>query len=281
MLTRREKLLTRPWQLRRYNYHKKKLVNAVSVIDIGPPAERDHVTIKLKKLQKERERQMKIEDENFILLQHLGSIMSKKRVDNYWEKEPPTFLRRVSIYHKTRSPSPCLEISPESTPKKSTRKLKCSACTPQPEKITSGPEERIPWAPPKKILTKRLSKSAVCPVLSDFDFPKIHQKSISTKSIEKSNKNYSESSIQKFSKKDNNDNNNKCEIIEKNSNLPFLNDSKTKKNVKSDQSVILRQGKLKIIVNFPSFAEIKVLKGKTEKYLQRNFCECKSFQSVK
>jgi hypothetical protein len=105
MLTRRENLLIRPWQQRRYNNHKDKvkfhfifnifaniktqLRAATAVIDSGPPKERGHVTMKLKKMQFEEERIEKIELDNVRLLQRMASIMRTSRLDNKWITEPP------------------------------------------------------------------------------------------------------------------------------------------------------------------------------------------------
>ncbi|KAK6622936.1 hypothetical protein RUM43_008788 [Polyplax serrata] len=269
-MTRREKLLMRPWQLRRYNNHKMKVINALPMVDFGPPLQHGHVTVKLKKLQKERERQMKIEEDNFKLLQHLGAIMTKKRVDNYWETAPPTFLRRVGIYHRTRTPTPCLESASSSTSDNLNKKSKCSACVPEPEKPVQIPEERIPWDPPKKVLTRRQSRSAVCPVISDFDFKKVDAKTEVTRE-----KNPVISAPEMGSRSTG-------RKPAKGSELPVLAGTKVPAKIgKPEQTIVLRQGQLQVVVNFPSFAEVKVVRGKTEKYLQRNFCGCKSRQPIR
>lgn len=89
MLTKKEKLLIRPWQMQRYYNHRIKVETAGPAIDFHPPPERAHITQKLKKLQKERERKEKIERDNIRLLQRLGAIMSKKRLDNIWTQARP------------------------------------------------------------------------------------------------------------------------------------------------------------------------------------------------
>lgn len=58
--------------------------------------------IKLKKIQKERERTHEIERENQRLLQKLSQIMSVNRLENYWKQPHPNFLNRV--YIKTPEP---------------------------------------------------------------------------------------------------------------------------------------------------------------------------------
>ncbi|XP_034231456.1 uncharacterized protein CFAP97D2 [Thrips palmi] len=98
MLTRRENLLVRPWQQRRFHHHRKKVASALPVIDVGPPAERGHVSCKLKQVQSESERCAQIGKDNCALVLRLAHIMRTSRVDNGWRQPPPTFLRRVGIY---------------------------------------------------------------------------------------------------------------------------------------------------------------------------------------
>lgn len=215
---------------------------------------------------------MKIEEDNFKLLQHLGSIMTKKRVDNYWETEPPTFLRRVGIYHRTRTPSPCLISEPTSTPETTLRKSKCLACTPKPERIVLIPEERVPWELPKKILTQRQSKSATCSLLSDFEHRRVKKSHVKSQDLMQSKKSFKEKAS----------NEKKINVLtETKSGLPSIRQTKNLARLeKPEQKIVLRQGSLQIVVNFPSFADVKIIRGKSEKYLQRNFCECRSLRST-
>lgn len=120
MLTRREKLLIRPWQQRRYNNHRRKVgvgvsggasrpwrsvthpqcrvqvQSALPAIDVGPPPQRAHVCCKLKKLQSELERSARIEEDNFRLLQRMSSIMRTNRLDNRWLADPPKCVTLLS-----------------------------------------------------------------------------------------------------------------------------------------------------------------------------------------
>lgn len=48
-----------------------------------------HVLIKLKKLQRERERMQEIEKENQRLLQKLTQIMNTNRLENFWRQPRP------------------------------------------------------------------------------------------------------------------------------------------------------------------------------------------------
>nr|XP_029720712.1 uncharacterized protein CFAP97D1-like [Aedes albopictus] len=184
MLTKKEKLLIRPWQMQRYYNHRIKVETAVPAIDYHPPPARAHITQKLKKLQKERERTEKIERDNIRLLQRLGAIMSKKRLDNIWTHARPNFLSREYIYpirpkttgtmsidqglRRRSSARPFDETGAESETQESSssgRPIRCSACsnrsataTYKPNKVV--PEERIPWAPQKTTTNRKLLKEA-------------------------------------------------------------------------------------------------------------------------
>lgn len=58
-------------------------------MDNKPPIPRRHVELKLKQLQKEKERIRKIENDNFLLLRKLSHIMKTNRVDNNWTIPQP------------------------------------------------------------------------------------------------------------------------------------------------------------------------------------------------
>lgn len=246
-------------------------------IDFGPPPQRGHVTCKLKKLQREGERRSKIEEDNFRLLQRMGDIMKKNRLDNYWETQPPTFLRRVGIYHRTRSPSPYSEVTPASTPETPlTRKSRCTACTPVNEKPRQIPEERIPWEPPKKSVSRRRSSSVALPLTSDFDFSrKQSSRDISlTRShpVSAASKTRAKSSISTESGD---------RLSSKRSQLPSISSkrSKSASRLGSEQRLVVQQGALQVAVNFPSYAEVKLTSDKGEKFLQRSHCECGAIKS--
>lgn len=65
--------------------------SALPAIDNHPPMNRNHVSHKLKKHQKENERIEKIEKDNLILLKRLSYIMRTNRVDNYWTTPQPKY----------------------------------------------------------------------------------------------------------------------------------------------------------------------------------------------
>ncbi|XP_052890291.1 uncharacterized protein LOC128298564 [Anopheles moucheti] len=179
MLTKKEKLLIRPWQMQRYINHRIKVVTAMPAIDFHPPPERIHIAQKLKKQQKELERKEKIEQENIRLLQRLGAIMSKKRLDNIWTYTRPNFLRRENIYpvrpktspeaggHGRTSVKPTASNLANSTGSPLanwTKSIRCSACS-APARVAIqlnqiAPEGRIPWAPQRKTTNRKLLQEA-------------------------------------------------------------------------------------------------------------------------
>ncbi|KAL1123944.1 hypothetical protein AAG570_001714 [Ranatra chinensis] len=158
MISRRENLLVRPWQERRYIYHRKKVLSALPAIDVSPPPVRCHVACKMKKLQKEAERCAQIVEDNFTLLQHLRTISNTSRVDNTWLQVPPNFLHRVGIYHPKvgkRRVKDATDITKMTEPK--TRKEKCLGCNPHRIIKKTIPEVRVPWDLPKPRLSRKSS----------------------------------------------------------------------------------------------------------------------------
>ncbi|XP_023703100.1 uncharacterized protein LOC111862152 [Cryptotermes secundus] len=139
MLTRREKLLTLPWQQRRYDHHRHKVQSALPAIDVGPPSTRGHVCCKLKKQQNEQERITQIELNNCRLLQRMGTIMKTNRLDNHWVNPPPSFMQREGIYY---FPAQCGYASQQASPPAtspddlSNMKRRCLACNQQKNEST-------------------------------------------------------------------------------------------------------------------------------------------------
>lgn len=173
MFTKKEKLLVRPWIDQRYHQHREKVIKAVPRIDFHPPPEHNHVTLKLKKAQRELERQRQIEKENIRLLQRLGAIMNKKRIDNFWTQPRPNFLSRepiidyVSKASRSRSSGlPDLQKAHRAR-RMSRSAVRCSACSPNIVKFEMiEPSERIPFAPPRETTNRKLisrpSQSHIC-----------------------------------------------------------------------------------------------------------------------
>ncbi|XP_066249520.1 uncharacterized protein [Euwallacea similis] len=165
MISTRENLLLRPWELRRYQNHRKKIQTATPAIDTKAPALRPHVAVKLKKLQKESERAQRIESENLILLQRLKHIMGTHWVDNYLPPQP-NFLSRVAMFRPTDSG---VGLEEGAVPQEEEegrrhgrriRKLKCLACTPL--KVCPVDEGKVPWEPQRSPVGRR-SKSVPPP----------------------------------------------------------------------------------------------------------------------
>lgn len=67
----------------------KQVQSAQPAVDVRRPTEHPHVLVKLKKIQKERERMQEIERENQRLLQKLSQIMTTNRVENFWKEPHP------------------------------------------------------------------------------------------------------------------------------------------------------------------------------------------------
>jgi hypothetical protein len=174
MLTKKEKLLIYPYQLKRYYQHRRNVESAGPVIDFYPPSEYSHITTKLKKLQKESERQEKVNKDNVRLLQRLGSIMTTKRLKNFWENPRPSFLNREVIPHLTFRSNAVTDIPLSPTRKESmanmsddaaneARKSRCAICSGKfrvTNKTQSEPEERIPWRPQTPTKNMRLIREA-------------------------------------------------------------------------------------------------------------------------
>jgi Hemingway/CFA97 len=175
MLTKKEKLLIYPYQLKRYYQHRRNVESAGPVIDFYPPSEYSHITTKLKKLQKESERQEKVNKDNVRLLQRLGSIMTTKRLKNFWEHPRPSFLNREVIPHLSFRSNAVTDIPLSPTRKESmpdmsedadaseARKSRCAICSGKfriTNKVNPEPEERIPWRPQTPTKNMRLIREA-------------------------------------------------------------------------------------------------------------------------
>lgn len=92
MFTKKEKVLVHPWTEKRFLAHRRKVHSAGPAIDYHPPAVQPHVTIKLKKTQRELERQGDIQRENTRLLQSLTKIMNTSRMNNFWRECRPKLV---------------------------------------------------------------------------------------------------------------------------------------------------------------------------------------------
>lgn len=164
MLTKKEKLLIYPWQLKRFHQHRIKVQSAGPAIDFYPPNDYPHITAKLKKLQKESERQDKVNKDNIRLLQRLGSIMTTKRLKNFWDTPRPSFLNREVIPHlNLKSGQPSMEENEVATAAAKTvvSKSKCAICSGKFRRTNKIiPEQRVPWKPSTPTRNMKLLKEA-------------------------------------------------------------------------------------------------------------------------
>ncbi|KAL7021054.1 hypothetical protein ACKWTF_011731 [Chironomus riparius] len=149
MLTKKEKLLIYPYQIKRFYQHRKNVKSAGPAIDFYPPTEFPHITMKLKKLQKESERQEKVNKDNIRLLQRLGSIMTTKRLKNFWDKPRPSFLNREIIPHLNFR-------STASSDRRESGDDDDSTDSP----TISRKKERIPWKPMSPTKNMKLLREA-------------------------------------------------------------------------------------------------------------------------
>ncbi|XP_022164967.1 uncharacterized protein LOC111029994 [Myzus persicae] len=132
MLTRKEELFVKPFQQRLYHQHKVKLKSATARVDTTPPQEWQHIVLKTKKYQKERERCTQILMNNGILWRHLSEIMNTRRVDNRWDYEQPKFFHRVNLFTKCNNKL-TVDIEESSESGKVQTEVKnerCIACNP-------------------------------------------------------------------------------------------------------------------------------------------------------
>ncbi|XP_044266112.1 uncharacterized protein LOC123012333 isoform X2 [Tribolium madens] len=240
MISRKENLLVRPWEQRRFENHRKKVQSAGPAIDTRPPLPRQHVTLKLKKKQKEEERCQEIEKNNFNLLKRLSYVMRTSRVDNYWTTPQPNFLNRVSMYDTVPKFENLYTEGRQDAPKNtSTRKSRCLACTPQP--LPNIPEERVPWEPQKGSVGRTRSKS-VPPRQTEF-VPGVPR-------------------------------------VSKSAPKPGKVAPKMKFSAKEPQCIILSRGCLKLSVNFPSDTLVKLQEGTQEKVLVHGACNCRNVTGI-
>ncbi|XP_074029875.1 LOW QUALITY PROTEIN: uncharacterized protein [Leptinotarsa decemlineata] len=257
MISRKENLLMRPWQQRKFDHHRQKVKSALPAIDSGSPHCRDHVSMKLKKLQKEKERCKNIEEGNYLLLKKLNYIMRTRRIDNTWRTPQPNFLNRIPIYNNV---VPQIEdlieldfthIEEDDYYKAKNRKLKCVACTPKKTKEIKIPEERIPWEPEKIPVNRFRSKSV--PVRKPQPLPIIKEKSESKPSSSKERNRERKEKAPKLKNEDAFD----------------------QFRIKEPQRIVLSRGCLKLSVNFPSDTIVTFQEGNVEKFLMRGVCHCK------
>ncbi|XP_060517986.1 uncharacterized protein LOC132696892 isoform X2 [Cylas formicarius] len=212
--------------------------SASPVVDNKSPPFRGHVRVKLKKMQKEKERMNKIEGENFLLLKKMSYITQKHWMDN-WLPPQPNFLSKIELYNarpllvkQTES-----EMESDSCVDKAPRhsKFRCSACTLQKLPELKIAEKEIPLRVlPKEPVGRSRSKSVPATKLLPTIIEKPHS----------ANAEYTS----------------KSKMLRHN----ILNNE--------TQKITLSRGSLKLSVNFPPDTTIKFDDGQFEKYLTRGHC---------
>ncbi|KAL5238160.1 hypothetical protein ACI65C_005570 [Semiaphis heraclei] len=253
MLTRKEELFVKPFQQRLYHQHKVKLKSATARVDTTPPQEWQHIVLKSKKYQTERERCTQILLNNGILWRHLNEIMSTRRVDNRWDHEQPKFFHRVSLFTKSNNKL-TVDIEESSESGKVQTEVKnerCIACNPNLSiSKTNIPEERIPWDPPKKKLSKKLRSLSI----HNDGGVKNTKHQVKNKSRESQKKSIV---LPKNSENKLNINNNI--MIETNNYLNYIE---------------INEGSLDLVIKFPFGSKVSMVEGKTKRVLQPNNCQC-------
>ncbi|BES88627.1 Hypothetical protein NTJ_01433 [Nesidiocoris tenuis] len=260
MLTRRDNLLIRPWQERRYIQHRQKVKAALPAIDNAPPPLRVHVCYKLKKIQKENERCTQIISDNFMLLQHLSGIMSTTRIDHFWDEPPTNFLQRVGIYTSktstTKRPESTEVVQDEIFPPPKSRKEKCYACSPHRHRPTVMVDIRRPYTPPKQRISRKPEP--------EIDWETQFKSRCEEDRLEfrgkawKTPKGLISKKRKTVSKK-----------------LPTERESD---NVEDEsQSVVLTRGGLSVAVKFPPNTGVIFNTNTHTRVIQKHFSECKSF----
>lgn len=154
--------------MKRFNQHRRKVANAEPAIDFDPPNEYPHITLKLKKFQKENERQEKVNRDNIRLLQRLGAIMTTKRLMNFWKSPRPSFLNREFIPHLNSRLSGSAASSSDSSsfdderPVQKSAKSYCAICSGKRMKVNKiiPIEARIPWKPAEATRNVKLLREA-------------------------------------------------------------------------------------------------------------------------
>lgn len=245
MISKKDNLLKRPWQQRKFDNHRRKVESALPAIDTHPPLYGSHVKVKLKKIQKEQERSQQINYENFLLLQKLNYITRTSRVDNTWKNPQPNFLNRVPMYSIV---IPQIEelVNEDFIDYDNLTRSKCSACSPK-KHISKAEEERILWEDIEKPATRVRSKSV--PVRKTNALPVIKNNSATPQR--------------------------KTELLN-----PEFAKTKVLRHLNTQpQNIILTRGCLKLSLNFPSDTVVKYQEGHTEKFLAKGVCYCKTSPS--
>lgn len=124
------------------------------------------------------------------------------------------------------------------------------------------PEDRVPWEPQKQSAFRKRSKSLPVYKSQATILPTIEEKTEKSNSA-KNERVKGDPSVQS-------ENRQKQKNVHINKELAF----------KTPQSITISRGSLRLAVNFPSDATVKVKTGRIEKQITQGLCNCKSLSTV-
>ncbi|XP_045469929.1 uncharacterized protein LOC123677456 isoform X1 [Harmonia axyridis] len=264
MISRKDKILNKPYEERKYENHRRKVKSAMPAIDNRPPNSRQHVRIKSKKYLMEKNQMDKIQRHNFLLLQKLNDIKKKCRVDHYWSSPLPQMVKnKVALYDICIPDIIDYEVLDENDEEMEEierrlrelgiRKANCNACSPKTIKELKVSEERIPWDEEKEMVLRR-ERSKSLPI------QKIH-----VPNSKKTNRDKSPFRRIKSCVSGDLDRNKQNTVQPKRNNL-----------ISSlPQKLVLTRGSLKLSVNFPVDTHVTFQDGNHNKLISGGFCQCK------
>ncbi|KAF6214222.1 hypothetical protein GE061_008961 [Apolygus lucorum] len=241
---------------------------ALPAIDNAPPPFREHVSYKLKKIQKESERCTQIISDNFTLLQHLSVIMKTTRIDHFWDEPPPKFLQRVGIY-TSKDTTDVESVKNEETelPPPTSRRDKCHACSPNRYKVEMTYDVRRPFTPPKERMSKKPESLP--------DWENQFKSRCDEDRLEFRGKVWKKPRDEKGRKKSKT-----CPSVKKKSKT-VEDDAYNSLIEEENQSIVLTRKGLSVAVMFPAHTGVVFTSSSQTKVIQKNFCECKSFPRIR
>ncbi|KAK9888895.1 hypothetical protein WA026_001116 [Henosepilachna vigintioctopunctata] len=266
MISRKDNLLKRPYEEKRFENHRRKVRSALPAIDNRAPSSRYHVHVKLKKNLQERDRLDKIQKNNFYLLQKLRDIKKKCRVDHYWSTPLPYMVKnKVALFETTEAHIVDFDVRDENDNEMEEierrleelgiRKTKCDACNPQKSREQQVIEKRIPWEQQKEIEMKReRSKS--------LPFQKSHLSVIQESNEGKKNNRRIKSCLP-------------VEFNDKKKIEKYEGNRKKQLSSTSPHRLVISRGCLKLSVDFPIDTLVTFQEGNQSKNITGALCHCK------
>ncbi|KAL3281902.1 hypothetical protein HHI36_005107 [Cryptolaemus montrouzieri] len=268
MISRKDNILKRPYEERRFENHRRKVKSALPAIDNRPPDCRYHVRNKSKKQLHERDRMDKIQRHNFLLLQKLKDIKRKCRVDHYWSTPLPQMVKNKVALYETYIPNIDFDIHDENDNEMEEierrleelgiRKAKCFSCSPQKLQEPEIPEERIPWEVKKDMIIKRERSKSLPARKSHLSLPVIRE----------SNNERTKQTSRRV----------KSCVPREDRYKAFDGEGPKKKSLNSysPHRIVLSRGCLKLSVNFPLDTLVTLEDGNQNKLITGGLCNCKN-----